>query len=370
MSQAQPAPYPHLFSPVRLGALSLPHRVLMAPLTRSRAGPGAVPHALHAEYYRQRASAGLIISEASPISWEGVGYPDTPGIHTPEQVAGWRLVTRAVHDAGGLIACQLWHVGRISHPDYQPGGRAPVSASSITPPGEKRTPTGNKSYVAPRPLDTTEIPRVVADYVHAARCAIGAGFDAVEVHAANSYLIDQFLRSGTNVRTDRYGGSLENRLRFLVEVVSAVVEAIGADRTGVRLSPQNAPASGVFDADPAETFSAAAAALNPFALAFVHVVEHLASDNRFGIPDPLVRLTPLIRRAFTGPLIANGGYDAARAEGAIGSGGADAVSFGRLFISNPDLPARFLAGAALNPPDPSTYYSSGPRGYTDYPAMA
>lgn len=367
MSNAQTQPlFPHLFSPVRIGAWDLPHRVVMAPLTRCRAGKGNVPRELNAEYYRQRSSAALIISEATQISPEGVGYANTPGMYNAEQVAGWRLVTDAVHKAGGRILCQLWHVGRISHPDFQPGGALPVSASAIAPPGKKHTPSGEKPYVAPRPLETEEVARVVADYAHAARLAQQAGFDGVEIHAANTYLIDQFLRTGTNRRTDRYGGSLANRARFAIEVTEAVVGVWSADRVGIRLSPQNQPGSGVMDDDPAETFGFVVERLNAFNLAYMHIVEPLAHDTRFGIEKPLQRITPLLRRISRAPLLANGGYDAARAEGAIGSGGAEAVSFGRPFISNPDLPERYRIGAAIAPSDPSTYYGGTELGYTDY----
>jgi len=370
MTQISTDSFPHLFSQLTIGAFDLPHRVIMAPLTRSRAGEGNVPREINAEYYRQRSTAALIVSEATQISAEGVGYPDTPGIHSREQIEGWRIVTDEVHSAGGMIVCQLWHVGRISHPDYQPSGALPVSASAIAPPGTKRTPSGDKPYVAPRALETDEVARVVRDFAQATRNARDAGFDGVEIHGANAYLIDQFLRTGTNKRTDRYGGSLENRSRFALEVTEAVVVAWSADRVGVRLSPQNLPSNGVHDTDPAETFGFLSEQLRPLGLAYVHVVEPLAHDTRFGIESPLERITPIIRRAFGGPLIANGGYDAARAEGAIGSGGADAVAFGRPFIANPDLPARMRSGIELAEADPSTYYGGGAHGYTDFPAIA
>ena len=345
-----------LSSPIRIGPLQLSNRVVMAPMTRNRAGPGNVPTPLNATYYAQRASAGLIITEATQVSPQGVGYPKTPGIHTEEQVAGWRLVTDAVHAANGLIFLQLWHVGRISHPYYQPGGALPVAPSAIKPRGEIHTPQGPKPFVTPRALDAGEIPGIVARFREGARGARAAGFDGVEIHAANGYLIDQFLRDGTNKRTDRYGGSVEGRARFLIEVVDAVAGVWGADRVGVRLSPVN-DFNDMRDGDPARTFSYVAERLNEFGLAYLHVVE----------PASAPRITRLIRERFRGPLMANQGYERESAEAALRSGVADLVSFGRLFLANPDLPARFAEQSPLNEPDPSTFYGGDERGYTDYP---
>jgi N-ethylmaleimide reductase len=352
-----------LFSPVRIGELELPNRVLMAPMTRSRAGAGNVPTALNATYYAQRASAGLIISEATQVSPQGVGYPGTPGIHSDAQVEGWRAVTRAVHDLGGRIFLQLWHVGRISHPDLQPDGALPVAPSAIAAEGNAMTAAGFKPFVAPRALDSGEIPGIVRQYADGARLARQAGFDGVEIHGANGYLIDQFLRTGTNRRTDEYGGSVANRARFLLEVTAAVSDVWGAGRVGVRLSPTGTFNS-MSDADPAETFTHAARALNDFGLAYLHVTETRPA------PDGVVLLTPAIRRAFRGPLIINGGFDLQTAASALRQGEGDAVAFAVKFLANPDLPARFAAGAPLNALDAATMYGGGDKGYTDYPALA
>ncbi len=351
-----------LFSPVRIGELELPNRLLMAPMTRSRAGAGNVPTALNATYYAQRASAGLIISEATQVSPQGVGYPGTPGIHDEAQVEGWRTVTRAVHDLGGRIFLQLWHVGRISHPDLQPGGALPVAPSAIAAEGNAMTAAGFKPFVAPRALDIGEIPGIVRQFADGARHARQAGFDGVEIHGANGYLIDQFLRTGTNRRTDGYGGSVGNRTRFLLEVTAAVSDVWGAGRVGVRLSPTGTFNS-MSDADPEETFTHAARALNDFGLAYLHVTETRPA------PDGVVLLTPAIRRAFRGPLIVNGGFDLQAAAAALRQGEGDAVAFAIKFLANPDLPARFAAGAPLNAPDPATLYGGGDKGYTDYPAL-
>lgn len=352
-----------VLSPVQVGALALPNRVVLAPLTRNRAA-GTLPNALMAEYYAQRASGGLLIAEATQIVPEGQGYPDTPGIHSDAQVAGWRLVTDAVHARGGRIALQLWHVGRISHPSLI--GTTPVAPSAIRPAGQVFTTAGMQDYVTPRALETAELPGVVAAYAHAARQAKAAGFDAVEVHGANGYLLDQFLRSGTNHRTDAYGGSVENRARLLLEVVDAVVAIWGADRVGVRLSPFN-PFNDISDADPAATFGYVAAELGRRGLAYLHVIEPVAAGHPMGSTHG--RISPALKRAFGGPFMANGGYDAARADAAITAGEADLVSFGVLFLANPDLPARFAADAPLNAPDTTTFYGGGARGYTTYPAL-
>ncbi len=352
-----------LLSPVRLGELQLPNRTLMAPMTRNRAAAGNVPMPLNATYYTQRAAAGLIITEATQVAPEGVGYPNTPGIHSDEQVEGWRLVTQAVHAAGGRIALQLWHVGRISHPTLQPGGVLPVAPSAIAAEGNAMTYEGFKPFVAPRALAGEEIPGVVRQFAEGARRARAAGFDGVEIHGANGYLVDQFLRSGTNARTDGYGGPVANRLRFLREVTAAVCEAWGGGgRVGVRLSPTGGFNS-MRDDDPVATFTAAAEALNEFSLAFLHLVEARP------VPPGLPYVTPSIRAAFHGPLVINGGLDRDSAEAALRRGEADAVAFATLFLANPDLPARFAAGAPLNQVERATMYGGGAAGYTDYPAL-
>jgi N-ethylmaleimide reductase len=352
-----------LLTPVRLGDLELPNRVLMAPMTRNRAAAGNVPTELNATYYAQRATAGLIVTEATQVSPQGVGYPGTPGIHTDAQVAGWRLVTRAVHQRGGRIFLQLWHVGRISHPDLQPDGALPVAPSAIAPAGESRTAAGPKPFVTPRALEAGEIPGVVRQFAEGARRARDAGFDGVEIHGANGYLVDQFLRSGSNTRTDRYGGSPANRARFLLEVTAAVSDAWGGGgRVGVRLSPISA-FNDMRDDDPEATFSHAAAALGELGLAYLHVVElrPVAPGQPY--------LTPALRRAFGGPLIINGGLDRDSAEAALRNGEGDAAAFAVMFLANPDLPERFAAGSPLNELDRATMYGGGAKGYVDYPAL-
>ena len=349
----------NLFSSLTLGAYELSNRIVMAPLTRCRAGEGNVPQALNADYYAQRASVGLIVTEATQISPEGVGYPATPGIHSAEQVAGWKRVTDAVHDAGGRIFLQLWHVGRISHPSFQPDDALPVAPSAIRPEGEVSTADGHRPFVTPHALETHEIAGVVDQYRSAAENAREAGFDGVEVHAANGYLLDQFLREGSNRRDDRYGGSIENRARLLMETLDAVTAIRGGDRVGLRLSPGNGFNS-MSDSAPDETFGHVAAAINRFGLAYLHVVE-------FGAGEVFDAAT--LRAAFHGPYIANGGYDRDSAAAAVASGATDAVAFGTLVIANPDLAARFASGAALNAPDPSTFYGGEARGYTDYPSL-
>lgn len=355
----------NLLSPYKLGNLELPNRLVMAPLTRNRAGKGNVPGSLNATYYAQRASAGLIIAEATQVSPQGQGYPSTPGIHSAEQVEGWKLVTDAVHQKGGRIFLQLWHVGRISHPDLQPDGALPVAPSAIAPKGEASTYEGPKPFVTPRALETSEIPEIIEQYRQGAKNALQSGFDGVEVHGANGYLLDQFLRDGTNQRTDEYGGSLENRARLLLEVTEAVTEVWGGDRVGVRLSP-----SGTFndmhDSDPLSTFSYAAQALNRFGLAYLHIIEVNESDLRHGgmeVP------TSVLRDRFAGTLMVNGGYDWERSNAVLAKGEADLVSFGTLFLANPDLPQRFAVNAPLNQPDPTTFYGGGEKGYTDYPFL-
>lgn len=358
----------NLFSPVKLGSLELPNRIVMAPLTRNRAAAGNVPTEMNATYYTQRSSAGLIISEATQVSPQGQGYPNTPGIHSQEQVAGWRLVTDAVHAHGGRIFLQLWHVGRISHPSLQPGGELPVAPSAIAPEGDASTLEGPKPYVTPRALETAEIPGIVEDYRKGAENALAAGFDGVEIHSANGYLLDQFLQDGTNKRTDEYGGSIENRARLLMEVTEAVVGVWGGERVGVRLSP-----SGTFnsmsDSNPGALFSYVAAALNRFNLAYLHLVDP-RTDNHNTVENhtqgfPVGYFRPI----FNGTLITAGGYDLELGNAVLASGDADLVAYGRLYIANPDLPERFAANAALNKPDRDTFYGGDEKGYIDYPSL-
>ena len=321
---------------------------------------------MNAKYYRQRAAAGLIVSEATQICPEGQGYPGTPGIHSKGQVAGWRGVTDAVHKEGGRIFLQLWHVGRISHPTLQPDGALPVAPSAIRPEGGTFTGAGQVPFVTPRALETDEIPAIAAQYAAAAVRARDAGFDGVEIHGANGYLIDQFLRDGSNHRTDVYGGSVENRTRFLREVTEAVCGAWTPERVGIRLSPMN-PFNSMSDSNPRATFTAAAGILDGFSLAYLHVVEPIEDGIRSKAPSE--RITPAMRARFRGPLIANGGYSGETAERAIVAGEADAIAFGVLFLANPDLPRRLETAAPLNRPDVATFYGGGERGYVDYPAL-
>lgn len=355
-----------LFSPARFGAIELANRVVMSSLTRNRAGAGNAPTPLIAEYYRQRASAGLILTEATPICAEGHGYPRTPGIHTPEQILGWKRVTDAVHEADGKIALQLWHVGRISHPDLQPGGVLPVAPSAICPAGQVFTGQGMKDFVTPRALELSEIPGLIERYAQAARNAMEAGFDGVEVHAGNGYLLDQFLRSSTNHRTDAYGGGKENRARLLLEVMEAVCGAIGSDRVGLRLSPVT-PFNDIGDEHPQETFDYVVTQLSPLNLAFLDVLQGTGgAPMEQWIPFDYDRL----RTLYSGNLIRNNGYDFATAQAAVTSGAADAIAFGRLLLANPDLVERFRRGAPLNSPDYERLYTGEERGYTDYPFLA
>ncbi|MGC8470444.1 MAG: alkene reductase [Acetobacteraceae bacterium] len=356
-----------LFQPVRVGDLTLANRIVMAPLTRARAGAGDVPGPLNATYYRQRASAGLIISEATQISPQGKGYAFTPGIYSEAQVEGWKLVTSAVHAAGGHIFAQLWHVGRISHPDLQQDGRLPVAPSAVRPNGQAFTETGFQPFVTPRALETEEIPAIVADYAHASACARRAGFDGVEIHAANGYLIDQFLRDGTNLRTDRYGGSIENRVRFALEVVAAVTEVWGGSRVGIRLAPVS-PANDIADSNPWALFSHLVGALNRFGLAYLHCVEGHTTVSR-AVPEgfDFARLHAL----FGGLYMANNGYTLDLALAARRQGLADLICFGRPFLANPDLVARLANGWPLAEAPRETWYGgSGAAGYTDWPAYA
>ena len=354
-----------IFSPFTLGPLALPNRVVMAPMTRNRAGAGNVPVAMNATYYAQRSSAGLIVSEATQVSPQGVGYPGTPGIHSAEQVAGWKLVTEAVHKAKGRIYLQLWHVGRISHPSLQPGGTLPVAPSAIAPAGQAMTYDGMKPFVTPRALETAEISGVVEDFRRGAENAKAAGFDGVELHGANGYLIDQFLRDGANKRTDRYGGSAANRVRLLAEVTEAITGVWGSDRVGVRLSPA-AAFNDMADSHPAATFSTAVGELNRFGLAYLHIVEPIAGDTVAAGEMPDIRF---FRKIWRGALMGNKGYDLARANAAIRDGAADLVSFAALFLANPDLPERFRRGGPFNPPDRKTFYGGSAGGYIDYPAV-
>lgn len=356
---------PHsLLSPLSFGALDLRNRVVMSALTRNRAGEGEAPTKLNVEYYAQRASAGLIITEGTQPSAIGQGYPGTPGLHTAEQVAGWRAVTDAVHAEGGTIFVQLMHSGRISHPDTL-GGVQPVGVSAVTAAGEIATPKGQQAFVEPRELTTDEVRATVDDYVASARLAVEAGFDGVELHGANGYLIAQFLATGSNHRTDEYGGSIPGRVRFLAEVAKATVEAIGADRVALRLSPANA-FNDIHEDDARETFAAAVEAVEPLGLAYLAVIEPSPEAGFSAIDDARAR--------FTGPLLVNNGFTQGwsfeEAAGLVESGRADAVMFGRRFLANPDLPARIETGEELNEPDAATFYGGGAEGYTDYPALA
>jgi len=353
----------HLFSSLQIGNLHLPNRLIMAPLTRSRAGEGNVPHALNALYYAQRASAGLIISEATQVCPEGQGYLSTPGIHSTEQIDGWKKVTDAVHAAGGRIILQLWHVGRISHRSFQPGGALPVAPSAIQPKGQAYTTQGFVDLETPRALETSEIPAIVKAYADGAKNAIAAGFDGVEIHGANGYLIDQFLRDGSNHRTDQYGGSIENRTRFLSEVIAAVTAAVGAEKTGLRISPEQT-FNDMSDSAPQALFEQVAKIAKDAKLAFLHVLEH----DQMGGPGAGVEYTA-IKKAFAGVYIANLNYDKAKAEAALANGNADAVAFGRAFIANPDLVTRLQLNAPLNEGDANSYYGGTEMGYTDYPIL-
>lgn len=338
----------------------------MAPLTRNRAGEGNVPRDLNAEYYRQRASAALIVSEATQVAPKGQGYPRTPGIHSEEQVEGWRQVTDAVHEAGGRIFLQLWHVGRISHSSYHDGER-PVAPSAIAPEGEVLTPRMEMvPFETPRALATDEVLKVVEQYRQGAENARRAGFDGVEIHAANGYLIDQFLRSGSNHRTDRYGGSLENRLRFLREVTEAVTGEWDADRVGVRFSPLS-PFNDMHDDNPAETFAAAAGVANDFGLAYTHHVEPAEPKPPVAEEGEAATVVSGMREAFDGAVVVNGNYDVETATDALERGYADLIAFGRAFLANPDLPRRLREGLPINVPDEDTFYQGGETGYVDYP---
>ena len=355
-----------LLQPLKLRNLTLKNRIVMAPLTRRRAGEGGVPVEMNALYYAQRASAGLIIAEASQISPQGVGYMNTPGIHTPEQVEGWRKVTAAVHDNCGLIFLQLWHVGRVSHSLLQPDNALPVSASALSGGDYITTPQGKKPMEVARPLRLDEIPGIVDDYRKAARNAMLAGFDGVEIHAANSYLPDQFMHSSSNTRTDEYGGSIENRCRLTLEVTDAICEEIGSERTGIRLSPSNIR-YGMDDNDAAGLFGYVIGELDKRNLAYLHLVEPmLPLDDH---PHMIPHVAKHFKKHFSGTLITAGNYTPESGSVALESGIADLVAFGRLFIANPDLPDRIALNAPLNKPDTNTFYTRGPEGYIDYPTL-
>ncbi|HHJ19672.1 MAG TPA: alkene reductase [Gammaproteobacteria bacterium] len=357
-----PATTSRLLSPIRLGDLDLPNRIVMAPLTRNRAGEGYVPTTMNVEYYRQRASAGLIITEASQISRQGSGYPDTPGIYSEAQIAGWRQVTDAVHAENGHIFLQLWHVGRISHPSMQPDNAQPVAPSAIRPQGEAVTYEGMQAFETPRALELDEIPALISDYVAAAKNARAAGFDGIEIHAANGYLLDQFLRDGSNTRRDAYGGPIENRLRLLDEVLAAVIEVWPSQRIAVRLSPENG-FNDIRDSQPQATFNAVVDMLHRHQLAYLHVLggDMLSGESHIDYAE--------LKQRFAGLYMANNGYTQIRAEEAIEQGCADLVAFGRLYIANPDLVERFAQGAALNEPDPDSFYGGDAAGYIDYPKL-
>ena len=356
---------PSLLDPIQLGATKAPNRIIMAPLTRARATREAVPRPVMAEYYAQRASAGLIISEATGISREGLGWPFAPGLWTHAQVEAWKPVTAAVHRAGGRIFAQLWHRGRIVHPDFL-GGAAPVSASATTAPGKAHTYAGKQAYAEARALRLDEIPRILDDYDLAARNAIAAGFDGVQVHAVNVYLVDQFLRDSSNLRDDAYGGPPENRIRLLVEVTERIAAAVGADRTAVRLSP-NGNTQGCEDSDPPSVYVPAARELDRIGVAFLELRE-LSPEGTFGASHQ-PKVSPLLRPVFSRPLVLNQDYRPDSAKAALAAGAADAISFGRPFISNPDLVERLRTGAPLAPDDMATWYSQGPQGYLDYPTL-
>jgi N-ethylmaleimide reductase len=350
-----------LRDPVTLHDAKLPNRMVMAPMTRGRAGVERTANALMAEYYAQRAGAAFIVTEGTAISAQGYGWLGSPGIYTEAQAAAWTRVTDAVHLRGGRIFLQLWHTGRVSHPDFLDGG-TPLGPSAVAAKGDARTASGKKPYVVPRAMTEKDIRTTVQDFARAAILARDAGFDGVEIHAANGYLIDQFIRDGSNLRTDAYGGTVRKRLRFLMEVTEAVARAWSPDRVGVRLSPVSGY-NDMSDSNPAETFSQAAESLSSLRLAYLHVVEDVSDAQR------LQRIAPSMRAAFGGPFILNGGYDATTGAAALERGEADLIAYARHFLANPDLVERFKQGASLNNPDSSTFYTDGAQGYTDYPPM-
>lgn len=355
----------NLLTRYKLGDIELSNRMVMAPMTRCRAIEENIPNPLAVTYYAQRASAGLIITEGSQVSPHGVGYVRTPGIHLPEQVAGWKKVTDAVHKEGGKIFLQLWHVGRVSHPDFL-GGELPVAPSALPFEGEIHTPKGKKKFVTPRALEPDEIPGIIEQFRNGARNAKAAGFDGVEIHGANGYLLDQFLRDGSNKRTDKYGGSLQNRVRLPLEVTEAVVSVWGAGSVGYRISPHFLNYS-MSDTNPRQTFSYLAEELNNIRIGYLHMIEPVG--GRMGSIAKDARLAPIIRNIFKGTLILNGGYDARSGNEAIEKGEADLISFGVLFLANPDLPMRFMKNAPLNSADVATFYVGEEKGYIDYPEL-
>ncbi len=355
----------NVFSDYLLGALALPNRFVMAPMTRSRALAGNVPNPLAAIYYAQRATAGLLITEGTQVSPQGVGYIRTPGMHAPEQVAGWKVITEAVHKAGGRIFAQLWHVGRVSHPDFH-GGALPVAPSAIAAVGEAFTINGRQKLETPRALTLSEILDVVEQFRRAAMNAKAAGFDGVELHGANGYLLDQFLRDGANHRTDRYGGSIQNRARLPLEVTDAVIGVWGPSRVGYKISPYFSML-GMSDSAPIDTFSYLARELASRRMAYLHIAEAVAGP--FVAPEGTMRATPVLRRLFSGPVIVNGGYNIDSANAAIAAGEADLVAFGVPFLANPDLPERWRRGAPLNAPQLEHFYAGEEKGYIDYPTL-
>ncbi len=367
--QAHPQPSSDtkdLFAPYRLDGLELKNRLVLSPMTRSRAIDGNVPSPLAPEYYAQRASAGLLITEASQVSPQGVGYIRTPGMYSPAQVAGWKTITDAVHKAGGVIFAQLWHVGRVSHPDFH-NGKLPVAPSALPVEGEAFTQNGKVKIPTPRALELHELPGIVAQFRAAAENAKAAGFDGVELHGANGYLLDQFLRDGSNRRTDAYGGSIENRARFPLEVTQAVIDVWGPQRVGYKLSPYFAGYS-MSDSDPVATFSYLVEQLNRLQVGYIHVGEAVAGP--MAAPDGTVRVTPILRDIFGGTVIVNGGFDANSGNATIARGEADLIAFGVPFLANPDLPARYRQKAPLNSPDQATFYAGEEKGYLDYPALS
>jgi N-ethylmaleimide reductase len=353
-------PFKPLFLPYRLGDIELNNRLAMAPMTRSRALEQNVPNPIAATYYAQRASAGLIVTEATQVSPQGVGYIRTPGIHSAEQVAGWRRITEAVHRADGKIFLQLWHVGRISHPDFH-GGELPVAPSAIAAQGQVFTAKGPQQMVTPRALTLAELPGIVEQFRRGAENAKAAGFDGVELHGANGYLLDQFLRDGSNRRTDAYGGTVENRARLPLEITKAVIDVWGADRVGYRISP-NGAFNSMSDSNPVQTFSYLAEQLDKLGIVYLHVVDP--------VTDGIKRASPLLRRKFNRTYIVNGGFDIDSANAAIHGGEADLVAFGSPFLANPDLPQRYRINASLNVPDQATFYAGEDKGFTDYPTLA
>jgi N-ethylmaleimide reductase len=354
-----------LLTSYQLGTMTLPNRLVMAPMTRSRAGEGNVPTELNALYYVQRATAGLIITEATQVSTQGIGYPWTPGIHTAEQVDGWKQVVNAIHDAGGRVVLQLFHCGRISHPDFH-DGELPVAPSAVKPQGQVFTPQGMKDFVTPRALRIDEIPGIIAQFVQGTKNALAAGFDGVEIHAANGYLPNQFLCDGTNKRTDAYGGSVENRCRFVLELTEAVCAASSSGNVGIRLSP-----SGIFNdmthSEPVETFDFLVDRLNDFNLLYLHVMEPMMPVDH--LPQYLTSVTEHYRKRYAGTMITNANYDRDSGKLAIENGVSDLVAYGKLFLSNPDLPKRFERHAPLNAWDEDTFYGGDEKGYTDYPFL-